>query len=1105
MEPQSRPPVFRVFVSSTFGDFKQERDYLQEHSFRRLREFCESRGAHFQAIDLRWGISEEAGFDQRTMQLCIHELHRCQQITPKPNFVLLLGQRYGWRPLPAVIPAPEFDAIFEAIQDAGAKAILERWYQLDENALPDGERVLRPREGDFRNRERWKTEEAEIALALLAGLEAVDWAPYDSRRDKFWQSATHQEIVEGALQVPENVRQHVFAYFRHLEGLPYDSSAAPYRDVDERRENEDSPRELEALKSSVREVLPPGHTREFSGTWEDGEADFDLAALSDQIESDLRETIERQLDEYAAAPAADRENEEHLRFATDRTKFFEGRIEPLKTLADFVSPESKPEHNTLILCGPSGAGKSALMSQAFLDAAETYGEEAVAIGRFIGATPTSQNVVSLLFDLVSQLCLITGDEAVRGNVVQLESALETQLAKACESTRVLLFIDAADQLDEEGDPETLNWLPNEVPDRGRLVVSMLDRAGEPAGAMLERARNLTNRFDFLELGGIEAEVGSKILDRWLNDRGRRLMEEQRSAVLDLFEKNRLGLYLKLLFERAVSWKSYDPAAQTYENLSATIPELLDRFFDDLARPENHDIHLVERVFGFLAASRSGLSEDEVLALLHADRDFYDWFRENARHAYYEQPDQALPVVLWSRFHQDCAAYITERFGDGRILFTFYHRQVAEAAARRFLTESVRLGLADFFQTQPGWLNRERRIPNLRRTSELTYQLEKAEQWDRMVTVLEDLEFVSATISAGRKFEVLFQIAAAFARAKSRGGATNLIDLLIRLGISESTPLTADEIHATYVYRIVREGTDDPAEKVFYEAFLKRATDERVLAELLKDESENVRTETRFTYEINHSGYHRRQRNMDEAREIGARVMPQVEAYAEEHPHFRKQLSTIQYDFGYLDYLEGNPEQSLELMEKSAKSAGREEYPDSYAFSMTVGAAIAYRCGIMTAEEALSHHDEMEKVFLANPDPGNFTSRCIMNIWAHRAEIYYMEGYAEQFSKALDRLEQDRWVIQFGGEMMLRLRALKSQMLGEEAKALELYREWLEKNGLPVESPRRYLYELSAILSDAGELSEAGETLERALKLPESDGNYIWKTLCRNLANRIRKG
>jgi len=49
----------------------------------------------FQAIDLRWGVNEEAGRDHRAMEICLAEIKRCQEVTPKPNFVVLLGERYG--------------------------------------------------------------------------------------------------------------------------------------------------------------------------------------------------------------------------------------------------------------------------------------------------------------------------------------------------------------------------------------------------------------------------------------------------------------------------------------------------------------------------------------------------------------------------------------------------------------------------------------------------------------------------------------------------------------------------------------------------------------------------------------------------------------------------------------------------------------------------------------------------------------------------------------------------------------------------------------------------------------------------------------------------
>jgi hypothetical protein len=32
------------------------------------------------------------------INLCLSELCRCQQLSPRANFIILLGDRYGWRP-----------------------------------------------------------------------------------------------------------------------------------------------------------------------------------------------------------------------------------------------------------------------------------------------------------------------------------------------------------------------------------------------------------------------------------------------------------------------------------------------------------------------------------------------------------------------------------------------------------------------------------------------------------------------------------------------------------------------------------------------------------------------------------------------------------------------------------------------------------------------------------------------------------------------------------------------------------------------------------------------------------------------------------------------
>ena len=181
-----KPKVFRVFVSSTFKDLEAERNVLHSEVFPRLHEFCMARGARFQAVDLRWGVSQEANVDQQAMNICLAEIARCREVTRRPNFIALLGNRHGWLALPSQIPAAEFEAIHGQVTARSERDLLAKWYRRDDNAVPP-EYCLRARTGElskFRERDRWEEEETRLGAVLRAAvneleLPEADRLPYD--------------------------------------------------------------------------------------------------------------------------------------------------------------------------------------------------------------------------------------------------------------------------------------------------------------------------------------------------------------------------------------------------------------------------------------------------------------------------------------------------------------------------------------------------------------------------------------------------------------------------------------------------------------------------------------------------------------------------------------------------------------------------------------------------------------------------------------------------------------------------------------------------------------------------------------------------------------
>jgi hypothetical protein len=174
--------LFRLFVSSTFSDLVAERDALKRRVFPAMDAICRAYGARFRAVDLSWGVSEEASRDQQTLDICLAEVARCQRTTPRPNFLILLGDRYGWRPLPSCIADRDFDALAAAVAGPRDRELLRASYARDENADPPVHvlRARTPHDGLT-----WDEVERRLGTALRNAVALVPWP--DARGEPSWR------------------------------------------------------------------------------------------------------------------------------------------------------------------------------------------------------------------------------------------------------------------------------------------------------------------------------------------------------------------------------------------------------------------------------------------------------------------------------------------------------------------------------------------------------------------------------------------------------------------------------------------------------------------------------------------------------------------------------------------------------------------------------------------------------------------------------------------------------------------------------------------------------------------------------------------------------
>lgn len=82
-------------------------------------------------------VRDESTDDHMTTELCMNEIKNCQRLSMGPNFVVFLGQKYGYRPIPTYILTSELMMIRDELISLNADAsLLEMWYKKDSNAVP---------------------------------------------------------------------------------------------------------------------------------------------------------------------------------------------------------------------------------------------------------------------------------------------------------------------------------------------------------------------------------------------------------------------------------------------------------------------------------------------------------------------------------------------------------------------------------------------------------------------------------------------------------------------------------------------------------------------------------------------------------------------------------------------------------------------------------------------------------------------------------------------------------------------------------------------------------------------------------------------------------
>lgn len=653
----------RVFISSTFRDMHAERDHLVKVSFPRVRQWCEERRLHLVDIDLRWGISREEAENGRALEICLEEIEGS-----RPFFICLLGEQYG-------------------------------------SVAPPGS-------------------------GALAG--ADDQAPY---------SITHLEIVSAALRAQAlGLSVEPFFYLRDPTALPAPESleatpaelqayAATYFQAAPAAGQPDLRERLVQLKTQIAEMFgPQGRVHVYPARWDPHERNpatpavpgqlAGLERLGELVEANIHRAIEACFARHLVAlheprDAVRKEQDRQEVFISARVQVHVPDAELQAHIDAYVGGESR---RACCVSGPSGSGKSAalcywMVTRGSAGAREWAGEtDSVVLFRAVGASPESARLHDLVGSLWTELrTRLAGQpqaealpEATRDPGARLrEWPAFLAAASALSESRIAIVIDGVDQLEGGVGLGIASWIPTRLPEKVRMLLSTASDA--TAGADWLAAMRLRG-VDEVHVPLLD-DTRSRAIVRELPSLYAKSLDASQTAILLDNPASRNPLYLTVALRELKLFGAFDRLDDAIASLPRLVPgeapdNALHKLFDTLLMRLQDDQPqltkpLVASVLAWLAASRRGLAESDLVALLVR---FHDEVEPRAR-------EGVLQIVL-----RQLRPYLQRRGSSTSVLIGFFHRSMLEAVALRFLPDDHtraerREQLAEHFAAQP-WFDDE---------------------------------------------------------------------------------------------------------------------------------------------------------------------------------------------------------------------------------------------------------------------------------------------------------------------------------------------------------------------------------------------------------------
>lgn len=712
--------TFRLFISSTFNDFLQERTVLNGAVFDEVDRYCQNRGYNFQLIDLRWGINSESALNQNTVAICLDEVKRCRTLSPKPNFLLMIGERYGWVPIPSKIPKIDFEGLLsKATREE--QDILDKWYELDENEI-NGEYYLKPRTGEYIQDKKWGMAENCIHNALVSCAKKEKKNPDDFL--SLTSSATEQEIIEGLFN-DKNICDNVISYFR-TDYPEKDNDITKITKLKERilsrMEQDGCLRNIIKLKYNGCDYLETFKYKIVELLLINIEAEIDRL----ENESQKPDTLELIQETYLDSGS------------------FRERKKEQDSLLKYVEDTENVSNFPLFVVGDSGSGKSTLLAN-FIRNFRINKSSVKIFAAFFGLDEKSYMFLDVLkklyVDIKSEYNIAHTLNITRYNMAEV---LSDAIASIPDDKKAVIIIDGIDMF-QDIDEIHENLFPHVLPPNVKMIISSADES------IIRKF--IGNSFERIITKHFSAEESERSIYSFLTVKNRTLSSElQKKLVRNAVKNGITPLHAKLIAEQCASWHSKDSSV----SIPDTVKAVIKNYFENMYTKFGHDKLFFSYAMALICESPSGITEEELQLLVFRFKAVKDYFISEDR---YSHSLNKLPFVIWSRLFYDLKGCLTLTLSRGTILVKFTHNIFRSVFRNTFRKEcdAARKEMMTYYAEQPDYINDESKEPNLRKALILPALLRQSGNVKSLAELYLKINFVDSVVAIGNVYEVINDI------------------------------------------------------------------------------------------------------------------------------------------------------------------------------------------------------------------------------------------------------------------------------------------------------------------------------------------------------------